>query len=118
MQHEKILCVSFDFTVSDYRREALATAGYEVVATTDVKAASRLLEEDHFDLVVIGHRFQTRQKSDLISVAKERENTPVLLICGESADSELAVEGRVYALQGMEGLLTEVAKLLPIATLA
>jgi len=118
MPHHKILCVSFDATVSELRREALAKAGYEVVVTTDVKSASRLFEEGRFDLLVVGHRFTTQQKSDLISLANKRQQLPVLLICGASADSDLAVDARVYALQGLEGLLLGVAKLLPVTTAA
>jgi len=114
MAHPKVLCVSYDATVSKGRREALTQAGYDVLATTDMKEASRLLDEGQFDLLLLGHRFTTQQKRDLIALAKKRQPLPVLLVCGASADSDLAVEGRVYALQGTDGLLAELAKLLPL----
>ena len=117
MSHPRILCVSYDATVSRYRREALTTAGYEVIPTTDVREAARLLEEDQFDLLLLGHRFTTQQKKDLILLAR-KQPLPVLLVCGDSVNSDLAIQGRVYALQGMEGLLTEVSKLLPLRTAA
>jgi len=118
MAHRRILCVSFDTIVSQYRHEALTAAGYEVVATTDTKEASRLLDEQEFDLLVLGHRFTAQQKRDLVLLAKKQQPLPVLLVCGASADSDLAVDGRVYALQGMEALLAEVAKLLPLTVAA
>jgi len=117
MPHPKILCLSYDATVSEYRREALKKAGYEVVATTDVKEASRLLEDDKFDLLILGHRFFAQQKRDLILQAKKQE-MPVLLVCAASTDSDLAVDARVYALQGIEGLLAGVAELLSLTTAA
>ncbi len=116
MPHQKILCLSYDATVSEYRRQALEKARYDVLATTDVKEASQLLDAKQFDLLIIGHRFSIQQKRDLILQAKKREPMPVLLICGASSDSDLAVDGRVYALQGMEGLLAGIAKLLPVTT--
>jgi DNA-binding response OmpR family regulator len=118
MSHPRILCLSYDATVSRYRREALTAAGYEVIPTTDVKQAARLLEEDQFNLLLLGHRFTTQQKKDLILLAKKRQPLPVLLVCGESRDSDLVVEGRVYGLQGTEGLLTEVSKLLSVSRAA
>ncbi len=117
MPQRKILCLSYDTTVSKYRCETLKTAGYEVGETTDAKEASRLLDEQQFDLLILGHRYSAQQKRDLILQAKKRE-LPVLLVCGASADSDLAVDGRVYALQGMEGLLAGVAKLLPLTEAA
>jgi len=118
MSDSRILSVSYDETVSEYRRGALEKAGYDVVATTDVKEASRLLAAEQFNLLVIGHRFSAQQKGDLIFQAKKCGPIPVLLICDASSDPDLPVDGRVYALQGMEGLVTEVAKLLPLTTAA
>ncbi len=118
MSRCRILSVSFDTVVSRHRSEALTTAGYDVVATTDVKEASQLLDEEEFDLLLIGHRFTAQQKRDLTLLAKKRQPLPVLLVCGASTEPALAVEGRVYALQGMEGVLAEVAKLLPLTRAA
>jgi DNA-binding response OmpR family regulator len=118
MPHPKILCLSYDATVSEYRREALKKAGYEVVATADVKEVSRLLDAEQFDLLILGHRFSAQQKRDVMSQAKKRQPLPVLLVCGASADSDVVADGRVYALQGLEGLLAGVAKLLPLTTAA
>lgn len=118
MSRPKILCLSYDATVSEYRRKALGEGGYDVIATTDLKEASRLLSMEQVDLLVIGHRFPVSQKEELVSQARKFGPIPVLLICGASSDSELAVNGRVYALQGAEGLLTGVAKLVPLTTAA
>lgn len=108
----KVLCVSFDKTVSDLRCAALKHVGYEVSSTIDVKEALDLLSREKFDLVIVGHRFSQANK-DLITVeAEEKENTPVLLVCGASADRDIPAEGRVYALEGMAGLVAAATALL------
>jgi len=116
MSRPRILCLSYDDTVSEYRRKALGEGGYDVITTTDPREASRLLGIEQLDLLVIGHRFSVCQKKDLILQAKKFGPIPVLLVCGASSDSELAVDGRVYALQGTEGLLAGIAKLVPLTT--
>jgi DNA-binding response OmpR family regulator len=112
MRGQKVLCVSFDMTVSDIRRAALKQAGYAVTATTDVKEALDLLSREEFDLVIVGHRFARADKDLLTVEAEEKENIPVLLVCGASAERDIPAAGRVYALEGMEGLLSEAATLL------
>jgi len=98
--------------VSDIRCAALKQAGYTVSATIDVKEALDLLTREEFDLVIVGHRFTTADKDLLTVEAEEKENTPVLLVCGASADRDIPAEGRVYALEGMAGLLSAAAALL------
>lgn len=115
----KILCVSFDETVCRDRLEALQQAGYEVTGTLTIDEAFRLLDaEKKFDLVIIGHRFPKFDKQALISEARERWHTPVLLVCGASADADLAADARVYALQGLDALVGAVARLAPGAAAA
>jgi len=109
---QKVLCVSSNMAVSDIRCAALKQAGYTVSATIDVKEALDLLTREEFDLVIVGHRFTTADKDLLTVEAEEKENTPVLLVCGASADRDIPAEGRVYALEGMAGLLSAAAALL------
>jgi len=107
-----ILCLSFDEIVSASRRSTLEQAGYVVIATTKVADALEMLASVAFDLIIIGHRFSTADKQKLAAEAREK-GIPVLLICGASADAEVSAEVRVYALEGIEGMMAAVAKLLP-----
>jgi len=112
MRVQKVLCVSFDLTVSNIRCAALRGAGYAVTATINVGKALDLLSRERFDLVIVGHRFVTADKYLLTVEAEEKENIPVLLVCGVSADKDIPAAGRVYALEGTAGLLTAAAALL------
>lgn len=111
MTEGRVLCVSFDRTVSDVRSDALRKAGYTVTTTTTVGDAIKLLlSEEKFDLVIIGHRFSREEKRGLARMAREDCSTPVLLV-QVSMDSDIPADSRVYALDGTAGLLKE-AKLL------
>jgi DNA-binding response OmpR family regulator len=112
MPRGRILCVSFDKTVSESRCFALREAGYDVVATTNIQEAFNQLDQIKFDLVIVGHRFEKLDKQTLISEARQRWHTPVVLMCGASPDSELEADARVFAIQGTDGLLEAVAKLM------
>lgn len=112
MRGPKVLCVSFDMTVSDIRCAALREAGYAVTGTTRVREALELLSREAFDLVIVGHRFPTPDKYVLTIEAEEKENTPVLLVCGASADKDIPAAARVYALEGTAELCSAAAALL------
>ena len=107
-----IVCLSFDEPVSASRRSALEEAGYTVIATTQAADALELLSFVAFDLMIVGHRFSAADKHKMAAEARER-GIPVLLICGASADAEVPADVRVYALEGIGGMVTAVAKLLP-----
>ncbi len=113
MAERKVLCVSFDKTVSDSRRDILTRGGYVVTAITSTEEALQLLERETFDLVVIGHRFPKPNKQELAALARAEWKTPVLLVCGASAETEIPADARVYALEGAEGLLAAASRLLP-----
>lgn len=118
MPRKRILCISFDKNVSDSRAFALREAGHDVTATTNVEEAFTQLDSIKFDLVIIGHRFEKNDKQVLISEARQRWHTPVLLVCGATAESDLEVDARVFGIQGIDGLMDAVAKLLPKAAAA
>ena len=112
MRGQKVLCVSFDLAVSEIRCAALRGAGYAVAATISVEKALDLLSRERFDLVIVGHRFATADKYLLTVEAEEKANTPVLLVCGASADRDIPAAGRVYALEGTAGIISAAAALL------
>jgi CheY-like chemotaxis protein len=115
MRERKVLCVSFDKTVSESRCSLLRQGGYAVTAITSTEEALQLLGTERFDLLVIGHRFPKSNKQGLATQAKEQWKTPVLLVCGASAETEIPADARVYALEGAEGLLAAVRRLLPLS---
>ena len=108
MEKARILCVSYDAVVSESRVSALNGAGYEVMGVTNIDRASAVLDSQEFNLVIIGHRFSKADKSRLIAQAEE-ERIPVLLVCGSYPESDLKVADRVYAIEGVEGMLKKVA---------
>lgn len=112
MPRGRILCVSFDKTVSESREFALQEQGHEIVATTDVDQAIEYLDSLKFDLVIIGHRFEKSDKQALIAEIHQRYHTPVLLVCGASADEDLEADVRVFAIQGIDGLTEAVSKVM------
>ena len=112
MPRGRILVVSFDKTVSEGREFALRELGHDVITTTQIEVALEYLENVRFDLVIIGHRFEKTDKEALIAEVRHRWHTPVLLVCGASADEDLEVDARVFAIQGMDGLVDEATKIL------
>ena len=112
MPRGRILCVSFDKTVSENREFALREQGHEVIPTTDIDQAIEYLDTLKFDLVIIGHRFDKTDKKALITEVRQRYHTPVLLVCGASADDDLEVDIRVFAIEGTDGLVDAVSKVM------
>ena len=112
-----ILCVCFDETVAAGRKVALEDAGYAVVTSVQPADALQRLASVGFDLLVIGHRFSAADKRRLATAAAAT-STPVVLICGASADAEITATARVYALEGTMGLVAAVIRMLPVAAAA
>ncbi len=110
----KVLCVSFDKTVSDQRAALLKKNGYNVTSTSWPDEAMRCLCAVKYDLVILGHRLAWSDRRDLAHYAREKCETPVVLVCGATRDSEIPADVRVYAIEGMDGLLEAVEKLLPV----
>jgi len=113
MFNAKILCVSFDRVVSEGRCSTLEEAGYDVTAVTNIKDGLELLNRQTFDAVIIGHRFSAEEKYLLAVEAKEKADTPVVLVCGATQESEIPATSRVYALEGSDGLLSALSRLVP-----
>lgn len=115
MPKRQILCISFDRVVSENRCCSLEDAGYEVTAVTNIQDGLELLNRRRFDAVILGHRFSAEEKYLLSVDAKEKMDTPVLLVCGATSDSEIPATRRVYALEGNTGLLSELSEMLAAA---
>jgi DNA-binding response OmpR family regulator len=118
MPIRSILCVSFDKVASENRCSSLREAGYETRACTSVQEGLDLLSQEAFDAVIVGHRFSAEERYLLAVVAKEKANTPVVLVCGLTSDSDIPASARVYALEGNLGLLAALSALTPIEAAA
>lgn len=114
----RILCVSFDKVASENRRDSLREAGYDVRACMSVQEGLDLLSQEAFDVVIVGHRFSAEERSLLAVQAKEKANTPVVLVCGAAPDYDIPASSRVYALEGSMGLLSALSRLCPVETTA
>lgn len=118
MPNRKILCISFDRVVSESRCSSLKEAGYDVTARTSTTEGLELLNRDRFDAVIVGHRFSAEEKYLLAVEAMEKANTPVILVCGATQNSEIPATSRVYALEGNTGLLSALSRLSPVEAAA
>jgi putative phosphoribosyl transferase len=112
MPSRKVLCMSFDRVVRS-RCSSLKEAGYDVTARTNINDGLDLLNRDKLDAVTIGHRFSAKEKYLLAVQAKEKANTPVVLVCGATPESEIPATTRVYALEGNTGLVSALCRLCP-----
>ncbi len=111
MPGRRVLCISFDGVVSDSRCTSLRETGYDVAATTSIDEALDLLDRQEFDAVIVGHRFSADEKHLVVAQAKEKGDTPVVLVCGASPESGIPAVSRVYALEGNAGLLSALSRL-------
>jgi len=114
----RILCVSFDKVASENSCSSLREAGYEVRACTSVQEGLDLLAKEVFDAVIVGHRFSAEERYLLAVEAKEKANTPVVLVCGATHDYDIPASSRVYALEGSMGLLSALSRLCPVEVTA
>ncbi len=112
MHRRRVLCVSLDKAISDDPYAVLTEAEYDVVATSDIHDALRLLSRERFDAVVIGHRFRREEKYALAVEAKEKWNIPVVLVCSATAELEIPATCRVSELGGHAGLLSAVSEVI------
>jgi DNA-binding response OmpR family regulator len=118
MSIRRILCVSFDKVSSENRCRSLQEAGYDVRACTSVQEGLDLLSQEAFDTVIVGHRFSAVERYLLAVEAKEKANTPVVLVCGTAPDYDIPASSRVSALEGSIGLLEALSRLCPVEATA
>ncbi len=117
MTRPKVLTVSYDETVAKMRTATLYEAGYDVTSFT-APAEALAVQPTHFDLVVIGHRFDLKAKETLINKARSDWKSKVILVCGASNDPEIHPDARVYGLEGVQGIVDAAQKLVPVPALA
>lgn len=112
MAARSILCVSYDRTVLESRSQALQECGYEVAGTLSIEEAFDLLLSRKFDLVIIGHRFPKSDKKSLAAEVRDHWETPLVLICGATPETDIAADEKVNALDGTPALVAAAQRLL------
>lgn len=113
MPLSRILCLSYDQSISEDRRQALKKAGFDVVATTVVEQACSLAHTQAFDALVIGHHFRDDQTCALIQEARHRWRAPVIVVTGLGADADSRADISVPILSGVVGLVRAVSQIVP-----
>ena len=81
------------------RHDALCRAGLEVTSVNSRNAALRLLENEQFDVVVVGHRVPSGDRNDVAMRARLARESRVIFLYrwsirdAEPADALLNVDG-------------------------
>lgn len=77
----RILSVSYDSQLLETRRLMLERAGYDVVSAFGFNEAIHQCRQDcEFDLFVLGHSIQGRDKEALIEAFRQRQSSPILAL--------------------------------------
>ena len=113
MPLSRILCLSYDQSISEERRQALKKAGYDVVATTVVEQAFAVAHSLKCHALVIGHHFMDADTNALISEARTRWRCPVIVVTGIGAGTDVRADVSVPILAGVGGLARAITKIVP-----
>ena len=86
-----LLIVDDEKTTREGLRAALEDR-YDVYLAEDAKAATELLEKDHFDVLLTDFRLPTEDGMKLIARAKSLSKPPICILMTAYGSEELAVE--------------------------
>src|SRR5947199_4782064 len=86
-----LLIVDDEKTIREGFREALEDR-YDVYLAEDAKAATELLEKEHFDVLLTDFRLQGEDGMKLITRAKSLSKPPICILMTAYGSEELAVE--------------------------
>jgi len=88
----RILCVGYSQKNVQERTQALVRAGYEVVATTDARAAETEAGTSQLDLIVLGYTLGSAERNRIATRARARNPRVriVMLYRGSIQNAELA----------------------------
>jgi len=77
----RILSVSYDSQLLETRRLMLERAGYEVVSACGFREALQQCQQEcDFDLFILWHSIQGRDKEALIEAFRQRQASPILAL--------------------------------------
>ncbi|MCU1306723.1 MAG: hypothetical protein JWN45_1418 [Acidobacteriaceae bacterium] len=113
MSLPRILSISFDDLNEVARNGTLAQAGYAVSPATSTTRAFELLNELHFDLVIIGDSVPTAERRLLFLEINRKWGTPVLLVDSGEADPMIRARAHISEKATADEMLAAVAALVP-----
>ena len=90
--NESILIVDDDKRLRKLLEEYLTEKKYKIYLCDDFNSAKEVLEYFFFDLIIIDRMMPTGDGIDLISIIKEKNNTPIILLTAMD-QSENKIEG-------------------------
>jgi len=110
----KILNVGADQEQVKVRGKALASAGYQVVAATNLLEVIKACEQQDIDLAVLGHVLNVNEKSRITSTVRSicKRGTPVLALYQTSPSEAGNADVALAAQDGIEALVRTVARML------
>lgn len=113
VQRRSILSVGHDPVLLSTRNQVLSTAGYRVVGAT-VAEARRLVSQEQYDIVIVGHTLSAMERRELITEVRRCHplHTRVLALNRSEQAPDCDADAFFTADQGPEALLEAVAGLL------
>lgn len=114
-QDSTILCLDDETVPLQLRRLVLESAGYRVLAATEVEQAMELFRDNHVDLVISDHLLKGANGSEVAREMKRlKPDVPIMLLSGLTeapADAD-AVDSFVSKGQNPADLLQRIALML------
>ena len=104
-----ILSISYDASLLSTRQMILEQAGFKVTSALGfTEALERCQASAKFDLVLLGHTVPRKDKSALITLLKQRCNTPMLSIRKRGYPPVPEADFSVDSHEGPEALIEAV----------
>ena len=114
----RLLSVCRESGILFTRNQVLQQAGYTVVAAVEIQDALAAMERERFDLVIIGHLYETAEKN-LIATEARRAGFKVLCMhSGLNPPDVDAATAFIHNLERPERLLATIAALVERAASA
>jgi two-component system response regulator CpxR len=110
-----ILCLDDEEPALHLRRLVLESAGYRVLAATEVPAAMELFRENHVDLVIADHLLRGATGGQVAQQMKRvKPEVPIMIFSGLAETPEGAESADAFVSKGQNptDLLKHVANLL------
>ena len=108
-RRKRILSVGKDPVVVQLRNAVMAAAGYRVNSPRTFDDIPGLLENEPFDIVVLGHTIPRRERIALIKrIRGLQKNVPILSLYTSPDTLDRLADCEVNALEGPEALLRAI----------
>lgn len=106
----KILHISTSSPLSDLRQRVLSQQGFEVHTVGTLEEALEKLDEDAYDVILIGHTFAPSFQEDLVNGIRARSARPVLLVTANLQNSRIGLESSVSAFSSVDSFVQTIER--------